>query len=235
MDAYVTFLIKNDTFLSGALVFAYSLIKQLTNKELLCFVSHDISMDAVKMLEILYDEVIFVDSIITKNKRVGKRNDLDELFTRFTALKLDDKSFNGCSYKKILIADSDILPINNWDQLFDLDAPAGILNEAKENRLEWDEQGSFIIPKNIKKTKEWNWHQIYKDYPHGSLIPKSITDKVNSDRNNMGINAGIYLLEPSTELFNDILKDISNDVTKERISNFIWPEMQYLTSKLSGT
>ncbi|MGD9900997.1 MAG: hypothetical protein AB7S44_00470 [Spirochaetales bacterium] len=233
--AYVTFLIKNDSYVPGALAFAYALKKQNTKYDLLCFVSKDISEDAVKSLKVLYDKVVFTEQIEVENKRKYSRQDVKLLFNRFNALLLEDDTVAGKKYDKIIIADCDVLPIKMWDTLFEITAPAGIINESKLHTMEYDENGRYIIPKNYEKTTEWKWHEIYKDYPHGTLLPKEITDRVNTDNENMGVNSGLYLLTPSVELYKSILDDLQNETEKKKIHNYNWPEMQYLTQKLSGS
>jgi len=231
MNAYVTFIIKNDSYLPGALVLAYALLKQNTKNDLVCFVSSDVSEEANDTLRKIYNEVIYIDAIKTENKRLNERSDVDELFTRFNALKLDDVALTGSKYNKIVLLDSDILPLRKYDDLFQLEAPAGIINEKKEHVMEWNEKGEFIKPLDLNS---WNWHKIYKKYPQGVLIEKEITDRVLADVNNMGINAGLYVLNTSSELFAEIKEDIKKESTSNIIKNFIWPEMQYLTYKLSG-
>ena len=232
--AYVTFLIKNDSYVPGALVFAYSLKLQNTKADLLCFVSKDISQTGVESLKLLYDKVIFTEQIVVDNKRSQTRQDVKLLFNRFNALLLEDPSVAGKKYDKIIIVDCDTIAIKKWDELFSLQAPAGIINESKTHTMEYDEDGNYIIPANYNKTTEWIWHEVYKDYPHGSPLPKEITDRVNIDNTNMGVNSGMYLLSPSLELYNSILDDLALEVEKQKIHNFNWPEMQYLTQKLSG-
>lgn len=233
--AYVTFLIKNDSYVPGALVFAYSIKKQETIADLICFVSNDISEEGINSLKLIYDFVVNTDQIQVKNKRKQTRQDVELLFNRFNALLLEDSSITGKKYNKIILADCDVLPINDWDLLFDLNAPAGIINEKKEHCMEYDETGKFIIPESYYTEGKWIWHKIYDPIcPPGSLIPKEITDRVNYDSTNMGVNAAIYLFEPSISLYNDILEDLKTEETANKINNFNWPEMQYITQKLSG-
>ena len=233
--AVVTFLIKNDSYIPGALVLAYSLKQQNIRADLLCFVSSDISEMGIKSLEVIYDKVVFTEQIEVENKRKHSRQDVKQLFNRFNALLLEDPSVAGKKYDKILLADCDTIAIKDWDNLFLLDAPAGIINESKNHTMEYDENGKFAFPKELEENEEWIWHKIYKDYPHGSLLPKEITDRVNIDVNNMGVNSGVYLLKPSVDLYNSILEDLQKEEVKQRIQNYNWPEMQYITQKLSGT
>lgn len=231
--AYVTFLIKNDSYIPGALIFAYSVRKQNTKHDLLCFVDSNISPEGIKSLEVLYDKIIYTDQIKVENKRKQTRQDVTLLFNRFNALLLEDPSVAGVKYDKILVADCDILAIRDYDTLFELETPAGVINESKQHTMQY-ENGAYVVPKRYYKSTEWIWHLIYKDMPHGSCIPKEITDRVLFNVENMGVNAGIYLLTPNVELYESIKEDLKDPNVQEQIKNYNWPEMQYFTAKMSG-
>jgi glycogenin glucosyltransferase len=233
--AVVTFLIKNDSYIPGALALAYSLKLQHLHADLICFVTNDISTTGVQSLSVLYDKVVHTEQIMVKNNRIHSRQDANQLFNRFQALLLEDEQVAGKKYDKIILADCDTLAIKNWNELFKLPTPAGIINESKNHTMEYDQNGKYIIPKHYATTKKWVWHEVYKDYPHGTPLPKHITDRVNSDHNNMGINTGIVVLTPSLALYDSIQTDLQNPTTLEKIKQYNWPEMQYITQKLSGT
>ncbi len=231
--AYVTFIIRNDTFLPGALVFAYALKKQDTKKDLVCIVSDNISENARQSLSKVYDVVLVLEEIFVPHAERHDRQDRPFLFTRFNAFRLGYDGDLNHHYQKILIADADVLPIQKYDALFDLSTPAGIINEFKEYCVESD-NGAYIIPDSVSIDGTWKWHEVYKDIPFGTLIPKPITDRVHTDKNNMGVNAALYLFTPSMTLFNDILADVAQHQTQTTISQYRWPEMQYITTKMSG-
>jgi len=117
--------------------------------------------------------------------------------------------------------------------LFDLPAPAGIINEKKSYCVD-DDAGQYVVPKSVKEDGTWKWHRVYQAYPFGSLIPKEITDRVKTDPDNMGMNASLYLFEPSMRLFESILEDLHDETMRNLIGRFPWPEMQYMTLKMSG-
>jgi len=60
-NAYVTFIIRNDSYMPGALVFAYALKLQNTKNDLICIVSENISDNAIKVLKVVYDDVFVID------------------------------------------------------------------------------------------------------------------------------------------------------------------------------
>ncbi len=232
-NAYVTFIIRNDSYLPGALVFAYALKKQNTKYDLVCIVSDNISNIAIKSLRILYDEVIVLNELYVTHERRQERQDRPFLFSRFNAFRLGEDGDLGPKYNKIIIADCDLLPLNNFDSLFELDPPAGIINEKKEYCMEYIDN-KYIIPDSSYIDGTWIWHKIYKDIPHGIKIPKEITDRIKIDKENMGVNASLMLFHPSKKLYDSILQDVRKPDMQKQISQYNWPEMQYITLKLSG-
>ncbi len=232
-NAYVTFIIRNDSYLPGALVFAYALKKQKTKNDLICIVSDNITKSAVNKLKVLYDDVIVLDELYVKHDRRQERQDRPFLFSRFSAFRLGKDGDLGKNYEKIIIADCDLLPIKNYDSLFELDAPAGIINERKEYCMEYTD-GKYIIPDSAYIDGTWIWHKTYKDIPHGHKIPKYITDRIINDKSNMGINTSLNVFKPTMSLYNSILEDLNKTEIQKEISSYNWPEMQYITVKLSG-
>ncbi len=231
--AYVTFVMRNDSFIPGALVFAYALRQQDTKADLICIVTEAVSIDGVKALEEIFDYVYVIDTIYVPHKDRHERQDRPFLFTRFHALRLGMDGDLGQGYEKIILADADVLPIQDYDLLFELNAPAGIINEKKSYCME-TENGKYLIPDSVYENGSWIWHRVYEAMPFGASIPKEVTDRVIDDPTNMGVNAALYLFEPSMTLFESIIKDTQALDMRDKISQFPWPEMQYITMKLSG-
>ncbi len=232
--AYVTFIIRNDSYLPGALVFGYALRLQKTSSDLICIVSDNISLKAISCLKEVYDDVIVMDEVYVPHERRHERQDRPFLFSRFNAFRLGTDGDLNKKYEKIVIADCDILPLYNYDDLFNLKAPAGIINEKKEYCMEYNDEGRYTIPDSIYEKGTWNWHDIYIDVPHGTSIPKEITDRIINDKTNMGVNASLMLFNPTMGLYNSIMDDLANKDIQNEISLYNWPEMQYITLKLSG-
>lgn len=231
--AYVTFIIRNDSFLPGALVLAYGLRRQKTRHDLVAIVSENISDVSVKALKVLYDDVITLNEIYVPHEKRHERQDRPFLFSRFHALRLGKDGDLGRAYDKVLICDADLLAMRDYDRLFELDTPAGVINEKKEYCMDYSE-GQYIVPDSVDKDGTWRWHRVYEDYPMNARIPKAITDRVLHDNENMGVNAALYLLDASMALFEDIKDDLRNPEEQRKIARFPWPEMQYITQKLSG-
>lgn len=231
--AFVTFIMMNDSFLPGALMSAYGLRKENYDADLICIVTENISEKAREALGVLYDYVIEVEEIFIHHKRRQKRQDRPFLFTRFHALRLGKDGDLGFNYEKIVVVDADLLPLKNYDHLFTLNTPAGVLNEKRDYCIEYDENGKYIIPEDIDERKKWKWHRTYDDIcPHGSKIPKYICDRVKKDPSNMGVNSSLLVLTPSMDEFNSIMEDVKREETLRYVGDvFNWPEMQYATMK----
>lgn len=232
-NAYVTFIIRNDSYLPGALVFAYALRLQKTEHDIICIVSEQVSEQAREALFTVYDDVLMIDEVFVPHKNRQERQDRPYLFSRFNAFRLGADGDMNKSYDKIVLADCDVLPLRDFDTLFQLETPAGIINEKKEYCMMY-ENGEYIIPDSVYDDGTWNWHEIYKDVPHGTLIPKDVTDRVHDDNDNMGVNASIYVFNPSYNIYQSIIEDVLNEDVSQKISEYPWPEMQYITTKLSG-
>ncbi len=230
-NAFVTFLMRNDSFLPGALVCAYGLRLQNVKEDIVCLVTKDITENAISVLNVLYDKVIVVDEIYFEHKSRHQRQDRPFLFTRFNVLKLGSDGDLGCDYDKVCVIDADIIPIKKYSELFSLNAPAGIINESKDYVMEFDESLTYVA----NNTGTWKWHQVYKDCKHGQLIPQEITDRVITDPTNMGVNACLWVLKPSMDDFEDLMK--STEIERNNVlltEKFMWPEMQYATMFYSG-
>lgn len=223
--AYVTFIIKNDRYVCGALVLAYGLLKQCVEADLICLVTNEISREAVKALSLVYTRVIEVESILIDHPNDQGRSDRHLLFTRFQALRLGCDGDLGCDYEKIVLIDCDVLPIKDYDSLFELEAPAGIINECKDN---WYGDLVFDGGKTV-------WHKVYDPIcPHGEMIPEHITNRVWNDCDNLGVNACLWVLEPNMVDYNRLLTMMDDTVVYEKLKAFNWPEMQFATYFWSG-
>jgi len=233
--AFVTFIMRNGSYLPGALVLASGLRKASAGGDLVCLVTGSVTGQAKSALAALYDKVVDVDEAVLPHARRQERQDRPFLFTRFNALRLGADGDLGCSYEKIVVLDSDILPLRNYGHLFTLGTPAGIINERKEHCLEASPEGRFLIPPGAMQTGKWVWHQVYEPIcPHGQPIDRSITDRVLTDPTNMGVNACLWVLRPSMDEYLAIMEDVERPEVLEQVSNWSWPEMQYATARWSG-
>jgi glycogenin glucosyltransferase len=234
--AFVSFLMRNDSYLPGALVVGYALRKQGTRADRVCLVTEKVSHAARAALGRVFDHVVGVEEVYVPHKRRQERQDRPYMFTRMNALRLGEDGDLGFAYEKVVVLDADVLPFKHYDHLFMLDAPAGILNEHRSHFVETDDQGQYVIPREVETTGTWKWHRLYGDVcPHGSPIPQEITDRVAEDPLNLGINGGLFVLAPSMGEFRAIMADVRRPETLHMVGDlFDWPEMQYLTLRWSG-
>ena len=233
--AFVTFIMRNDSYLPGALVLASGLKRMKTQADLVCMVTGSVTPQAKRTLGAMFDHVVEVDEAVLPHARRQERQDRPFLFTRFNALRLGKGGGLDLSYDRIVVLDADILPLRYYDHLFTLGTPAGIINESKDHCLQATEDGRFLIPPHALETGRWVWHDIYeKTCPHGQPIDKEITDRVLHDPKNMGVNASLWVLRPSIREYRDIMEDVERPEVLGLVSNWNWPEMQYATMRWSG-
>ncbi len=239
-QAFVTFLMRNDSYLPGALVLAYALRQQRVQggwgHDLACMVTPEITHGARRALGMLYDHAIDVEPIYVPHKRRQQRQDRPFMFTRLNALRLGSDGDLGYRYEKVVLLDADVLPLRDYGRLFDLDAPAGVLNERKSHLVEVDEQGQYVVPEEVERTGKWKWHRLYDPIcAHGQPIPREITDRVVEDPSNLGILGSLFVLTPSLDEFRRIRADVERPEVLEWVGDrWDWPEMQYLTARWSG-
>jgi len=215
---------RGDGYLPGALVLAYAL-KLQTEYDCICLVTDDVSPKAQHALDLVYDKVILINELRIKSSVGTGRSDRNLLMTRLEALRLGQDGGLGEQYDKIMLLDADVLPISNYDELFTLPAPAGIIMECKHESYSDASADS----------DNWSWHSRYKPIcPHGSLIPKGITDRVACDLTNMGVNAGLWVLEPSKKAYDSFIAALHTHDIMCLVKTFPWPEMQLTTLLWSG-
>lgn len=131
----------------------------------------------------------------------------------------------GQAYDKIVLLDADVLPIWGYDDLFALQTPAGILMEKKGE----------CYTGAAETSDEWSWHKQYNPIcPHGTGIPKHLTDRVSQDLSNMGVNAGLWVLTPSIDEYNKLTATLDKPEVARLVRCFPWPEMQFATVLWSG-
>ncbi len=234
--AFATFMMRNDSYLPGALVLAYALRQQKIDADLVCLVTEQITSGARAALGVLFDHVVDVEQIFVPHKRRQQRQDRPYWFTRINALRLGRDGDLGFRYDQVVILDADVLPLRRYDRLLALPTPAGIINERRSHVIEYDEHNRYIIPPSVERDGTWKWHRIYENVcPHGHKIPAEITDRVRRDATNMGISGALFVLQPSMAEFEAIRQDLKRPETLRLVGDqFDWPDMQYLTMRWSG-
>lgn len=225
----------NDNYLPGALVLAHSLRSQGVTTPIVCLTTDGVSDAAQAALRLLFDDVIRVERIFVPHARRQERQDRPYYFTRIQVLRLGVNGDLGYSCDQVVVIDADVLTLAKYESLLKVPAPAGILNERKENFVETDASGSYVIPSTAWQTGEWRWHDLYRETPHGTPIPANITDRVREDPTNMGINGSLFVMHPDRTEYEAILENLQRPEIASLVGDaFDWPDMQYLTMHWSG-
>ncbi|MDF8264138.1 glycosyltransferase [Luteipulveratus flavus] len=243
--AFVTFLMFNDSYLPGCLMTAYGLRRQGSRSDRVCLVTEEVSDSARDALSVLYDTVLQVDKIPVPAEpgrsspgagRTGSARVRAAALTRFAALRLGPDGDLGCAYDTIVSLDADLLPVRDFERLWDVPAPAGIVNEHRHHMAEIDADGRLIPRRDAARTGEWVWHDVYRDVcPPGSPVPREITDRVALDPANYGINASLLVLEPSQSTFEDFMRWVGRGPVRELVCDrWAWTDQQAATLYWSG-
>lgn len=241
--AFVTFLMFNDSYLPGALMAAYGLQRQRSRSDRVCLVTEEVSDGARDALRSVYDKVLPVDKIPIDPTvapsgpvRTGSARLQSAALTRFAALRLGPDGDFGCGYDKIVSLDADLLPVRDFEALWRVPAPAGIVNERRDHMADIDAAGRLVPRPDAVRTGRWAWHDVYGDIcPPGSPVPQEITDRVATDATNYGMNASLLVLEPSQAAFDDFMSWIGRGrVRTMALERWPWTDQQAATLYWSG-
>lgn len=113
-EAFVT-LATNDVYAVGAVVWAHSLKKQKTAREIVCIVTPGVSADMRRHLEDACDSLVSVDVLDSKDVAhlaLMKRPELGVTLTKVHAWSLTQ-------FSKCVFMDADTLVVDNIDELFE--------------------------------------------------------------------------------------------------------------------
>lgn len=232
---FVTLVMLDDGYIPGALLLGYSLRRQNPEFILACMVTEDISEQGRDVLGVIFDFVIEVEKIFVPCDRMKQSHYLPYVFTKLNALLLCKNGLLPFSPEKVIFIDADVLPLKKYEDLSALDPPAGIINEFKSNYIAVDQTNQYRIKEQTVSSGKWHWHHIYEPIcPHGARIPRYITDRVKNNPGNMGVNGALLVLKPSVDEYERIMKDLHKTTARNRILEYSWPEMQYLTARWSG-
>jgi hypothetical protein len=234
----------NDSYLPGCLMAAFGLREQQSPSRCVCVVTRDISSQARNALDALYDAVVEVEYIPIPTgagstrfnaTRTGSARVEQGALTRFASLRLGRDGDLGCSFEKVVLIDADVLPVRDFDTLWTLPAPAGIINERREHMVEIGQDGGLVVRPETRHTSRWIWHDVYGSIcPHGAPIPREITDRVAVDDQNFGVNGSLLLIEPSTASYTDFMRWVSTPKIKEHVRHWPWVDQQAATLYWSG-
>lgn len=243
--AYVTLLYPNKNkqykYLDGVLLAGLGLRRQKVKNKLICLVTPDVSDEIKNIIKIIFDEIIIIDYISPHNDAGIKIiSDIFEpgydenMCNVFTKLHIFD--YNILPYDKLIFIDSDLIPLNNYDSLFDLDTPAGWLEIIYE--LDNHIDSSLY-------TRVWGiWDSIH----HNDLIPSYLNNLYQKPGSS--INGGLLVIKPDHNLFVNMITKLQTikykwfghqykhkgtiNISGSFIDYYFCPEQEFLTQELSG-
>jgi hypothetical protein len=232
--AFATCIIRNDSYLPGALVQAHALREQETPAQLVCLVTPEVSREGCRALGLVFDRVLVIGPIVCPESRDQGRQHVSHVMSRINVLRLGPDGDLGCGFEKVVLLDADVLPIRCFDHLFLLDAPAGTINERADHLKRTDAERKYVADGPLSHGR-WQWHHHYRRIPHGERIPRALTDRVTHDPANYGINTAVLVVRPSMDEFYDMVAALSSGTgAASRLRQYRWPDMQFLTAYWSG-
>ena len=125
--AYVTLVMRGDSYVPGALVLAHSLRRTDTPHAIVCMVTGDVKETAA--LAQVFDQVVQVD-YISGDFHPFPNAKTEQRYKPWEHLALTQHQCLGLvEYDKVCFLDADVLVLRNMDSIFDLRTPAGTFYE----------------------------------------------------------------------------------------------------------
>jgi len=180
--AFVSVIFGGNMYVPGAIVLAESIkIKnKLSNIDIVCLITSDISNNAKKDLEKVFNRVIRIDYItkettpLYSEKQKKRYNTFaNKLFTKWRCLTLVE-------YKKIIFLDADMVILGDITSLFELPTPAA--------PFQWID---------IKEDKYRHTNNTYIKYKHGEQIPIDyVRNQLYNIKASHVLNGELVLISP---------------------------------------
>jgi alpha-N-acetylglucosamine transferase len=179
--AYVTLVMKGNTYCIGAITMAYSLRMRGCKYDIICMVTKDVDDDGRKLLLTVFTHIIEVPYIeFLTYKQEEKKESLSRLNTWIDVSYTKFHIFNMTNYEKIMFLDADMIIMENIDHIFKFQTPALNVN-SKSMKLVTER----VTPSGT----------IMKSSGLMSKLPLIIS-----------INAGSVLITPSKDHFKSIVE-----------------------------
>lgn len=190
-------------YILGALVLGESLRRTQSRHFRVCLHTGDVPADLINLLSELW-ECRLVEHIDACTDKLSFQDSVphrfDHVFTKLRAMQLTE-------FEKVLMMDIDLIVTSNIDHLFNLKAPAALRRGMNDSR--WPlRTGDFIDGRaffgGADVGSKWSWGQ------------------------GTGINAGVMLLQPNANVFQDMLREISEPAHPSHVRGN-GPEQDYLS------
>ena len=189
--AYVTMIYGNKSdFINGVILVALGLKKQKVKHDIICLLTKD-NLVYKKDLEKIFDyifEIPYISNIkydkdtILISEKICKKNDSNNTF--YTKLNIFNKKI--LNYDKIIYIDGDLIPISNFDKLFEYSTPAAWLEKNDNGKIIWGD-----------------WH-----FNENEIIPNIYTNQLHRASN--CINAGLLVIEPNDKIYKTLIEKLQN-------------------------
>ena len=170
-NAYFTLLLA-DELLPAAMILGWTLLKTGTKFDTVVMVTEAVCARSRRLLKNVFNRVVEVDVIRTGDPR-GKLGVLDKQEREIYSQQMTKSNlFRFTEYKKVLYLDINVYLIRNIDELFELDAPAGISSL-------------------VESAAQEAWH--------GLRLPRE--NAIRALQLSRGIRGCLMLLKPSIDLY----------------------------------
>ena len=207
--AIVTLLMMGDSYLPGALVMAYSILRFgiPENIDLVCMITNDISDVAKHDLEQYFDRVILVDYIQVSPKDIHLKNEIQKNVYSKTFTKLH--AFELVEYEKIVLIDLDMIILQKkFFDIFNYEAPAAVITACIFFNEDCEMYKKYFIEKFNVRIKEGEKipHQVFENF----------VQSIITNRNYKDVETSICLLKPSIDDYNYMVKKLNDNIGKYR-------------------
>jgi alpha-N-acetylglucosamine transferase len=216
--AYVTLVMKGDSYVPGAIALAQSIRTAGTRHQLVCMITEDVK--SADSLATVYDSVVKIPYLEykTKSMKLTRQNEiyghwLSVSYTKWNVMNLT-------TYEKVLFIDADTIVTQSMDHLFDLTAPAATFSSPWAKQFKSSKYRLKELTNNISE-------EFDIDYPrkHGSIIAPEVILKQFSG--GYTFIASLTLLKPSATDFSEYKKMLS-ELEPFGFDNYGTPDEQSL-------
>ncbi|GME93597.1 unnamed protein product [[Candida] boidinii] len=217
-DKIICTLITNENYLHGLINLNYSLklvnskypLIALYTPNLINNLKFQKKLDSLNIKKL---KINYLNPLISKNYEIDTR--FNDCWTKLQAFSL----FN---FKKIILLDSDMIILKNFDELMDL--------KLSENNKVFAASHACLCNPFKKSHYPKNWHK---------LNCKHTLDKDNEDNDENEYeyedlhlcNSGLLVIDPLPEYYELILKALNNE---EKTKNYIFPDQDLISDIFKG-
>lgn len=220
--AYVYILLKSSQsyikYIIAALVSAYSLRKQKTKFDIVVLVDKYIFDNYYNLLKIIFDKIKLIEVLLPNENLIKdiQRESWKFLYNKIHLFKLIE-------YKKILMINTNILPLKNYDYIFNYNTPAGIFikkeYESDFDYIKFENKNKFVNREDdwVKEYKKiiCNYKNINELKKKEKNLHKQFTQKLLHYSNyDWYIQGSLLLYEPSLKTYNNLYDIIKGNNKK---------------------